>query len=70
MAEKKDVDARDKRGHDGGEVVRSHRSTLQFACKAAFGRLWPKAAVIGIRPVRQLSGDKPLPTLLKQHGRI
>jgi hypothetical protein len=31
---------------------------------------WPKAAVIGIRPVRQLSGDKPLSTPLKQHGRI
>jgi hypothetical protein len=23
---KKDVDARDKRGHDGGEVIRSHRN--------------------------------------------
>ena len=25
---KKDVDARDKRGHDGGEVIRSHREPL------------------------------------------
>jgi hypothetical protein len=25
---KKDVDARDKRGHDGGEVIRSHRNTF------------------------------------------
>jgi hypothetical protein len=25
---KEDVDARDKRGHDGGEVVRSHRNAL------------------------------------------
>jgi hypothetical protein len=24
--EKKDVDARDKRGHDGGKVIRSHRT--------------------------------------------
>jgi hypothetical protein len=27
-ARKKDVDARDKRGHDGGEVIRSHRDLL------------------------------------------
>jgi hypothetical protein len=25
---KKDVDARDKRGHDGGEAIRSHRNAL------------------------------------------
>ena len=25
---KKDVDARDKRGHDGGEMIRSHRNKL------------------------------------------
>jgi hypothetical protein len=25
---KKDVDARDKRGHDGGEVIRCHRNAL------------------------------------------
>jgi hypothetical protein len=25
---KKDMDARDKRGHDGGEVIRSHRNAL------------------------------------------
>jgi hypothetical protein len=25
---KKDVDARDKRGHDAGEVVRFHRNAL------------------------------------------
>jgi len=25
---KKDVDARDKRGHDGGETIRSHRNAL------------------------------------------
>jgi hypothetical protein len=25
---KKDVDARDKRGHDAGEVIRSHRNAL------------------------------------------
>jgi hypothetical protein len=25
---KKNVDARDKRGHDGGEVVRFHRNVL------------------------------------------
>jgi hypothetical protein len=25
---RKDVDARDKRGHDGGEVIRSHRNAL------------------------------------------
>jgi hypothetical protein len=24
-----DVDARDKRGHDGGEVIQSHRNTRQ-----------------------------------------
>jgi hypothetical protein len=25
---KKDVDARDKRGHDAGKVIRSHRNML------------------------------------------
>jgi hypothetical protein len=25
---KKDADARDKRGHDGGEVIRSHRNAI------------------------------------------
>jgi hypothetical protein len=25
---KKDVDARDERGHDAGEVIRSHRNAL------------------------------------------
>src|SRR5258708_21989859 len=27
-ARKKDLDARDKRGHDGGEVIRSHRNAV------------------------------------------
>ena len=27
-AKKKDVDARDKRGHDGGEVIQSRRNAL------------------------------------------
>jgi hypothetical protein len=26
--QKKDVDARDKRGHDGGKVIRPHRNVL------------------------------------------
>jgi len=28
ICRKKDVDARDKRGHDGGVVVRFHRNAL------------------------------------------
>ncbi len=33
-------------------------------------RMWPKAAVIGIRPGWQLSGDKPLSTPVEERGRI
>jgi hypothetical protein len=35
---KKDVDARDKRRHDGGEVVRSHRNVLYVWVRPAPGQ--------------------------------
>src|SRR5258708_37699432 len=36
---KKDVDARDKRGHDGGEGVRSHRNKAPICLPARSNRL-------------------------------
>src|SRR5260370_17474241 len=36
---KKDVDARDKRGHDGGEAIRSHRNALQVGVINGWRRL-------------------------------
>jgi hypothetical protein len=32
------VDARDNRGHDGGEVIRSHRNARQLHGRAPIGR--------------------------------
>ncbi len=51
-----------------GLCPRLTRSTLGNFCAPACGRSWPKAAVIGIRPGRQLSGDKL--QCIKHYGRI
>jgi hypothetical protein len=33
-----DMDARDKRGHDGGEAIRSHQDALDFGASASARR--------------------------------